>query len=239
MSVRAGGTGLTLTEANHVFHFDMWWNPATAKQAEGRAHRIGQEKTVFVKTLYTVGTIEERIREILRRKEVLFTQVIDDLSVEEVAHRMTDEELFGLFDLEPMKPDKTMALADKTLRRLRDLTPHEFEALIGRLYSEMGYSVRQTQKSHDAGVDIHAKRTTDAGVDSRIIQCKHYPGGSVGVGPVRELYGALQADQRAGVAVLVTSGRFSRPAQQFAYGKTIDLIPLSQLTGLLEKYDLW
>ena len=83
-----------------------------------------------------------------------------------------------------------------------------------------------------------AKRITDAGVDSRIIQCKHYVDGAVGVGVVRELYGALQADPQVGVAVLVTSGRFSRPAQKFALGKTIDLIPLTQLKGLLYKYEL-
>ncbi len=157
MSVKAGGTGLTLTEANHVFHFDMWWNPATAKQAEGRAHRIGQDKTVFVKTLYTVDTIEERIREILRRKDALFTEVIDDLSVAVVAHRMTDEELFGLFDLKPPAADRPVGPVDRTVRRLRDFSPREFESLVARLYDEMGYSVSQTQHSHDAGVDIYCQ----------------------------------------------------------------------------------
>lgn len=238
MSVRAAGLGVTLTEANHVFHFDMWWNPATAKQAEGRAYRIGQDKTVFVKTLYTVGTIEQRIREILRRKEALFTQVIDDLSVEDVAHRLTDEELFGLFDLERTRPSGSAGGEDRTVGRLRDLTPYEFEELIKQLYERMGYLVRLTPKSQDAGVDIYAKRMSDAGVDSRIIQCKHYVDGVVGVDAVRELYGVLQADQQAGVAVLVTSGRFSRPAQQFACGRTIDLVALPQLRGLLERYQL-
>ena len=112
MSVKAGGVGLTLTRANHVFHFDLWWNPATAKQAEGRAYRIGQQKTVFVKTLYTVQTIEERIHQLLMKKQELFQTVIDDLSDTSLTQLLTEEELFGLFDLEPLRPARNRV--DKT-----------------------------------------------------------------------------------------------------------------------------
>lgn len=101
VSVKTGGQGLTLTRANHVFHFDHWWNPAVARQAEGRAHRIGQTQVVFVYDLYTKGTIEERIYELLKRKEALFQFVIDDLSEKGVQRLITDEELFALFDLKP------------------------------------------------------------------------------------------------------------------------------------------
>ena len=97
---RAGGTGLTLTAASRVIHFDSWWNPAVMEQATARAHRIGQEKPVFVTTLVTEGTIEERIQEILDQKRALF-QVIDDLSVEGLPRWLTNEEMYGLFDLEP------------------------------------------------------------------------------------------------------------------------------------------
>lgn len=100
MSVQAGGVGLTLTRANHVFHFDHWWNPAVARQAEGRAHRIGQEETVFVFDIYTRETIEERIHALLGEKQQLFDEVIDDLSAEYVQGKITDEDLFDLFDLE-------------------------------------------------------------------------------------------------------------------------------------------
>ena len=100
-SVKAGGVGLTLTRANHVFHFDHWWNPAVANQATGRAHRIGQTRTVFEYHLYTRDTIEERIHGLLREKQRLFDNVIDDISEEEFSRRISDEELFGLFDLKP------------------------------------------------------------------------------------------------------------------------------------------
>jgi SNF2 family DNA or RNA helicase len=104
MSVKAGGVGLTLTAASHVFHFDHWWNPATARQAEARAHRIGQQRTVFVYDIFTRDTIEERIYYLLREKQQLFDRIIDDLSEEYVRGAFTDEDLFGLFDLKP--PDQ-------------------------------------------------------------------------------------------------------------------------------------
>lgn len=103
MSVRSGSLGITLTRATHVFHFDHWWNPATAQQAEARAHRIGQKHTVFVHDLYTRHTIEERIYKLLKRKEALFRTVIDDLSQAGVRRFITDEELYALFDLRPPK----------------------------------------------------------------------------------------------------------------------------------------
>ncbi|HRR91766.1 MAG TPA: DEAD/DEAH box helicase [bacterium] len=99
MSVKSGGVGLTLTKANYVFHFDLWWNPSVAAQAEDRTHRIGQEKTVFVTYLYTRDTIEERIQDILNRKRSLFKAVIDDLSDNKLSKALTEEELFSLFNL--------------------------------------------------------------------------------------------------------------------------------------------
>ncbi len=71
LSLRAGGFGLNLTKATHVIHYDRWWNPAVEGQATDRAHRIGQEKTVFVHVFVTEGTVEERVEEILDRKESL------------------------------------------------------------------------------------------------------------------------------------------------------------------------
>lgn len=70
-SLKAGGTGLTLTEANHVIHVDRWWNPAVESQATDRVHRIGQLKVVQVRTLVTPGTVEDRIDELLEAKRDL------------------------------------------------------------------------------------------------------------------------------------------------------------------------
>ena len=61
ISLKAGGTGLNLTAADTVIHYDPWWNPAVENQATDRAHRIGQDKRVFVYKLVTAGTVEEKI----------------------------------------------------------------------------------------------------------------------------------------------------------------------------------
>ena len=76
LSIRAGGTGLDLTRANHVFHFDRWWNPAVENQATDRAHRIGQDKTVFVHTFICDGTLESRIDELISGKSMLAGEIV-------------------------------------------------------------------------------------------------------------------------------------------------------------------
>ncbi|MBH52977.1 MAG: serine/threonine protein kinase [Opitutaceae bacterium] len=80
VSLKAGGTGITLHAADYVFLMDPWWNPAIEDQAIDRVHRIGQDKTVFVYRLVTQGTIEERIMELKASKRDLFEQVIGSLT---------------------------------------------------------------------------------------------------------------------------------------------------------------
>ncbi|WP_288816657.1 DEAD/DEAH box helicase, partial [uncultured Varibaculum sp.] len=76
ISLRAGGTGLTLTAADYVFVMDPWWNPAVEEQAIDRAHRIGQERPVNVYRLVAKGTIEEKVSQLQQRKRDLFTSVV-------------------------------------------------------------------------------------------------------------------------------------------------------------------
>ena len=76
LSLRAGGTGLNLTAANHVFHFDRWWNPAVENQATDRAYRIGQERNVQVHKFICAGTLEDRIDEMIERKREIAEQVV-------------------------------------------------------------------------------------------------------------------------------------------------------------------
>jgi SNF2 family DNA or RNA helicase len=71
LSLKAGGTGLNLTEANHVIHYDLWWNPAVEAQATDRAFRIGQKKNVMVYRFITQATFEEKINEMLKTKRDL------------------------------------------------------------------------------------------------------------------------------------------------------------------------
>ncbi len=76
LSLKAGGVGITLTKANHVFHFDRWWNPAVEDQATDRAFRIGQQKNVFVHKFVTLGTLEERIDETIENKKKIADSIV-------------------------------------------------------------------------------------------------------------------------------------------------------------------
>ena len=76
LSVKAGGTGLNLTAANHVFHFDRWWNPAVEDQATDRAYRIGQKRSVQVHKLVCAGTVEEKVDRMLEQKRDLASKVV-------------------------------------------------------------------------------------------------------------------------------------------------------------------
>jgi SNF2 family DNA or RNA helicase len=76
LSLKAGGVGLNLTAANHVFHFDRWWNPAVENQATDRAFRIGQKKNVQVHKFVCVGTLEERIDQMIEQKKDLAERIV-------------------------------------------------------------------------------------------------------------------------------------------------------------------
>ena len=76
VSLRAGGTGLNLTRATHVLHYDRWWNPAVEDQATDRAYRIGQKRNVQVHKLISQGTLEERIDALLEEKRALAEQIV-------------------------------------------------------------------------------------------------------------------------------------------------------------------
>lgn len=76
LSLKAGGVGITLTRANYVFHFDRWWNPAVENQATDRAYRIGQKNPVFVHKMVTLGTLEERIDEMIEDKQALAESIV-------------------------------------------------------------------------------------------------------------------------------------------------------------------
>ena len=239
MSVKAGGLGLTLTRANYVFHFDLWWNPAIAVQAEDRAHRIGQKKTVYVTSLFTLNTIEQRIQNLLKRKRELFASVIDDLSDTNLSKALTEDELFSLFNLQKGKRSDSKASSKKiSPELLNQISPQQFEGLISMLYEKMGFHVRLTPQTRDKGVDIYAKRISESGTELLAIQCKHYPKGMVGVEHARALYGVIHDQPNITKGVLITSGNFSKDCREFVDGKRIELFDCSYVCGLLEKYNV-
>jgi SNF2-related domain/SNF2 Helicase protein/Helicase conserved C-terminal domain len=99
ISVKAGGTGLNLTEACHVVHFDRWWNPAVEDQATDRAFRIGQVRNVLVHKFVTSGTLEERIDDLIQSKKQISREMFDD-SGEVNLTEMANDELLRFVSLD-------------------------------------------------------------------------------------------------------------------------------------------
>jgi SNF2 family DNA or RNA helicase len=95
ISLRAGGTGLNLTAADHVFLLDPWWNPAVEDQAADRAHRIGQDKPVLVHRIVARDTVEERILELQQRKRALADAALGEAAA---ATQITRDELLALLE---------------------------------------------------------------------------------------------------------------------------------------------
>ena len=95
ISLKAGGVGLNLTAADTVVHYDPWWNPAVEDQATDRAHRIGQDKPIFVHRLIMLGTIEEKMEVLKERKRALVAAVLD--AEHRGALRLTEADVEELF----------------------------------------------------------------------------------------------------------------------------------------------
>jgi SNF2 family DNA or RNA helicase len=105
LSVKAGGTGLNLTAASHVIHFDRWWNPAVEDQATDRAYRIGQRRNVLVHKLVCRGTVEERIDRMIEEKQSLARELLEG-GGEALLTEMSDAQLMDMVAL-----DVTRAIA--------------------------------------------------------------------------------------------------------------------------------
>jgi non-specific serine/threonine protein kinase len=99
LSLKAGGTGLTLTEAGHVIHFDRWWNPAVENQATDRAYRIGQKKNVLVHKFVCRGTVEERIDQLIADKQALAAELFAE-GAEVPLTEMADGDLLRFLSLD-------------------------------------------------------------------------------------------------------------------------------------------
>jgi non-specific serine/threonine protein kinase len=99
LSLKAGGTGLNLTAASHVVHFDRWWNPAVENQATDRAYRIGQKKNVLVHKFICRGTVEERIAELIAGKQKLAGEILSG-GAESALTELSNEELISMVSLD-------------------------------------------------------------------------------------------------------------------------------------------
>jgi non-specific serine/threonine protein kinase len=99
LSLKAAGTGLNLTAANHVIHFDRWWNPAVENQASDRAYRIGQKRNVLIHKFICKGTLEERIDALISEKQGLAEELLGE-SGEKLLTEMSNRELLEFIKLD-------------------------------------------------------------------------------------------------------------------------------------------
>lgn len=125
--------------------------------------------------------------------------------------RLTDEDLFGLFGLPA--PGKKVFL---------DMSPTEFEEAIQKFFEHKGYSLSLTKRAHDGGIDIDGSRI-GLGGGRVVVQCKRYKG-TVPESAVRDLFGVVASDNNIENGFLITTGKFSQSAREFAQGKRITLI---------------
>lgn len=223
-SVRSGGEGLNLTEASYVVHFDHWWNPAVMWQAEDRVHRRGQTKGVNIYSYWMKDTIDDRIRQKLREKGILFEQIVDGLAEEGIDELLTVNdwlEIFGVKKVEAAKKTvidvkiwQSMSLSE-IREKLYEIKPSEFEELVRELMHYLGYpNVKVTGKSHDGGIDVLSTRNTSNGIERVAAQCKRYRG-NVSVHAARDFFGAISNDKSIKQGFLVTTGEFTAECLRF------------------------
>lgn len=196
---------------------------------------------MFVTYLIAADTYEEKIHDIIKGKQALFHEVIDDLSDTNLSKMLTEEELFGLFGLQKQRRPIKASVLKSSLHEdgaLVQISARRFEEMIAELFKKMGFYVKLTQKTRDQGVDIYAKRDLESGTEYLAIQCKHYPDGTVGVEHVRELYGVIQSQPAVTKAVLITSGQFSKDCKDFARDKRIQLFDRAYVLAQLQKYGI-
>lgn len=230
LSLRAGGLGLNLQEASYVFHFDRWWNPAVEHQAEARSDRIGQTSPVHVYKYICEGTIEERIDQILQDKQLLFDEIVDDVSLDLKA-RLTAEELFGLFGLAPPAAYRTGDESPGAVPDYSRMSEAEFEQHVRGLLERRGWTVEATPRSRDGGIDLKASRAADTGGNIVLyVQCKNHQD-PVGVDIVRQLDGVLPR-QSGSRGVFVCPGGFSADARSFCRDRGIVLWERRHLSEL-------
>jgi HJR/Mrr/RecB family endonuclease len=236
LSLRAGGQGLNLQEASYVFHFDRWWNPAVEHQAEDRSHRLGQFLPVHVYKYTCEGTIEERIEQILQRKQSLFDEVVDDVSIDLKAH-LSAEELFSLFSLTPPASARTPSQGGDALQDYTRMTGPEFEGYVKGLLERRGWRVEKMPPTRDGGIDLIATRAVDV-IDeiTLYIQCKNYAS-PAGVEVVRQLNGVLPILRSGSRGVVACPSGFTADARSFARDRGISLWDRAHLVELSQSVE--
>ena len=223
LSPLAAGVGLTIVEANHVIHYERWWNPSKEDQASDRVYRIGQNKNVFIH--YIVGklpagkkSIDEAIHELIeiKRKTAGFLIPAKSITDTEIAQEIIDSKL--------------------SISQKIDLINWEaFEILIKTIYEAMGYLCELTPSGWQAehGADIIATKNNEV----IAIQCKHsQTGSSKGKEAIYQLCTEAKEFYQTNNLVAVTNSFFDNGARILAEKNNIKLIQKDELIELIKTY---
>ena len=231
LSPDVAGLGLTLVEANHVFHYGRWWNPAKELQATDRAYRIGQTRTVHVYYLLAKDprgqfeSFDEKLDALIARRRALAADFLAPMPSEEDLGQELVQEILGISVKTETHPP---ALTDDTIAQL----PWDrFEALIAALWSKDANDVILTPRAGDEGVDVIVLNYPTV----ELIQCKHTSrGGKIDADVIAELIQAFEGyrarrfrDSRRSVLfrmALVTNGSTTKAARQAAKERGVEIL---------------
>lgn len=242
LSPLSAGVGLTITSANHVIHYERWWNASKEDQASDRAYRIGQQKDVYIH--YILGELpKHQIGKISQNNQ---DKAKEFYSIDRAIHQLISQKRQTAGFLIPPKNITMDEVCGATMQaspnevlteQLKALSWQDFELLIEKLYEKKGYQCQLTPVGQqDFGADIIAKK------DDEIIaiQCKHTKNGKnrnddaviALINQAQEVYGANKL-------VAVTNGSFNDNARQFAEQNNVEVIDLSILINNILKFDLF
>jgi superfamily II DNA or RNA helicase len=230
LSPDVAGIGLTLTEANHVFHYGRWWNPAKESQATDRVYRIGQTKPVHVYYLIAVDPLgqfksfDEKLDALIERRRKLAEDFLAPMPPEDELGQELVREILST------ETGTTTPLPGLGETDINSLPWDQFEALTAALFSKKSSDVILTPRTADEGVDVIAFKYPNV----KLIQCKHTPSGSVDADVIAEMIQAFdgyrfrhirQPSKSVIVGMsLVTSGSVTRAAQAAAKERGIEII---------------
>ena len=224
ISPKAGGVGLTLTEANHVLHLERWWNPAVEDQCNDRAYRIGQKKDVEIYTPIAVHpelgdrSFDVVLDDILTRKRLLASTLL-------VPTELDPDEIYGGMFGDDKK--STKRFIERNANELYELeTGEDFERYVATLLHHHGFEVRPTPRSWDKGCDLIAK----IGARKILIQCKQVRSDAVLSRGVSEIVAASDYYSDWSAKALVTNAKnLTRSQLQEAKDRGVQVYTLSSL----------
>lgn len=232
LSTLSAGIGLTITSANHVIHYERWWNASKEDQASDRAYRIGQNKDVYIHYLIAKLTKNTENQQ-------------EAVSIDEAVHQLIalKKETAGF--LVPPKGISTADVIDRTIttnviEKVASLSPKEFEMLVMNLYQKQGYDCYLTPDGkREYGADIIAKKDIDNHKEIIAIQCKHTakehkPNEKAVIQlafEAKEHYSATQF-------IAVTNFSFNSVAHDMAEKQGVLLLEKDELFSLIEQFGL-